>query len=310
MKTPPLHKFKRMLAHVCLFLMGLPFVWAKTLVSIPAPMFALKDVDGDYRVELENMRDTIEQGKNLECYQAASMFEKKMRANKRIRAIEGREQVTKEDLMARDWLLYYITITPPLALKEYMRLEKSQQLDIDFKYTAGVILIQRSPSGMAKLLGQNEKMLEARYTAWTQAIMTGFFQINKETEPLYTQQCALLKELQDNPPKDAYPGFDEEWLVWKTQQGRILNTLDRISNRREQSSQKIESFGIFYARKIVEAFPNNGARVQETLMKSGFSTKEKCRDILIKAVGSDKKTEYLFRGLPPLEKPKNKKERK
>jgi hypothetical protein len=39
-------------------------------------------------------------------------------------------------------------------------------------------------------------------------------------------------------------------------------------------------------------------------MSSGYASEVSCRDLLLRTVGWEKQYEYLYRGLPKLEKPK------
>ena len=226
--------------------------------------------------------------------------------------------------MAREWWIYYVAIAPiygemvvttrggnkvptlgPAFVIEEEGDDKEMfneqlKLDVDHKHSAILILVENKPEEIAKLLVRDEKALDQLHLLWAQTLMRTLFEAKKQTRTVELKAREVHHKYsslnQDDNSLDALAAF-------KFEVGRIISTKNNVTNRRTHLETLIrDRTEEQFVKKAIRAFPKDGASVHEYLMKSGFDSKEKCRDVLGRVLVRKKETEYLFKGLPPFEK--------
>jgi hypothetical protein len=88
--------------------------------------------------------------------------------------------------------------------------------------------------------------------------------------------------------------------------GKLRSVVNERHTRVGNFAWNIELVEESFVRKLTNSFPKDDRRIQEFIMKSGYDSKEKCRDLLLRTVGRGTEVKHLYRGLPSEEKTKNK----
>jgi hypothetical protein len=123
--------------------------------------------------------------------------------------------------------------------------------------------------------------------------------VTKKRGELISQRIKEFKKM--NSDKD----FFENQYQYKIKYYKIVSPLDACCTRTDRFRIVLGYVEKDFVKKLIESHPKDGLRVQEIIMKCGYKTKEECRNLLLRTVGRKKETEYLFRGLPKIEPPKN-----
>jgi hypothetical protein len=176
------------------------------------------------------------------------------------------------------------------------------ELDIDLKRGISLGLAEEKVEEVSRILGKDPQKLDDLYIAYIQAFRKTFI----EEELIWTEnlkKAAQEREAHSRRPTEFSDPDHEDFF--ETKKRRLFMLSDRVSavSKRQWrfrlfKSEMEESF----VRKLMSSYPKDSARIHEIIMKADYKTKESCRDLILRTVGRDSKTEYLFRGLPPKEK--------
>ena len=261
---------------------------------------------GDYLKTLEGMKDGLKNNDLRKFYTLARDFREKMAGNRRLREIRKRPKITREDQAALEWWSYYVAKAPLIPYEGLRRssYEEFLQLDIAFKAYAFKVICQWNVEERGKFLKLDPRRLDACYLSQFQAVMKDLNDGFKAWEK-HAEEAGKLQDLMRERPKITDPDEDIEETLreWKKRYFEVHAFAGDFRRRRDFFRNEIkDELEPKFIRKLIKSFPKDGGKVQEIIMKSGYETKEKCRDLLLREIQPNKETRHFFQGLPVIEK--------
>jgi hypothetical protein len=279
--------------------------------ALPRPLVSLNETGSDYFESLTKIEERLSKGEIVEFYFDSLKIIKEIETNREIRRLEGRDKFDKEEAVASEWLAYWVTkapVVPFFSDEEYkneafsrsaiLKLENFNGRDIGIKRWVFLELRGADNAKMAKLFSKNQKQIDGIHIFYWQILLRTFF----DTEDLLQKEFFRGRVFFE---KEVSSVMEESDLAQNLKIRNFQLYLNLKKNKYERCRRAIMDVREYFVDKLITTYPKDTSRIQEIIMKSGFSTKEQCRDLLLETVGKNKSTEYLFEGLPKLERKTN-----
>lgn len=275
---------------------------AQTLPSLPRPLREVQRSGAEYSAHLEGAGILLKEKKIDKFYQEVEFLIKKIDTNWEIRRNQSREIWTKEDVIAWEWLCYYLSTSPMFLDASFQKAELSPGSsirDISCKQRIFQKIMNEGPTLLemkAKFLAVDVKKLNEVHVVYLQALVATFRYAQKEWIKLGEKGLDEFREEEKKWKKTV--GLDDE--VVRREQEKIryrAQNLWRIRCDRSTMCENILSFDRRHiVGRVIKTYPKDGKRVQEFFLKSGYS-KEECRSLFLKSTVRNKSNDYLFIGL-------------
>jgi hypothetical protein len=251
-----------------------------------------------YKQQLEELQQLLNAKDNWKFYNKAWDMSKVIsQSNSRDLA----KMVDKDFAVAFMWLSYFIATAPYLTYNEPERPGGGIWDDEDIKFTQiGMMkyLGRKLPSFFGSRAG-DARMLLREYSLYT----IDSFHLAYATAQ---KECASIAEAR-------YSYFGE---IRKEYEAYLKPSLEKSKN---SFSDELWNLGAFWSKKeaglesatfhsletridlFISVSGKNAARLHEQLTKAGYKDKDARHRILLKVVGRDKNTEWMYAGIPKSE---------
>jgi hypothetical protein len=266
---------------------------------------------GDYHAQLEKMRLCLLQNKKHEFYTAAERLSAIIDADRTIRRIEKRQIKTREDVVATEWMRYFVAIAPTIPEADFLAQAVRErypynEFDIEFKYSTFLSLYLISPEEygeIERLLKKDIVKLKEIHLAYSAALIKGLRIAKKDSEK--TRENFLEKSFPKD--KNGRIGFPINNKKAEEKLRFIEISSAQMMSRSSRADIRSSLMYLILVQKLVDAFPKNAEMVQQYLLLTGCS-KDECRAILMDKLIRTQETEHFFKGLPsPSQKSKSSK---
>jgi len=241
-------------------------------------------------------------------------FYKKLWANESLRSALGEDTLVKEDEIAKEWRMYYVLSARVLTREEVID-ERMQNfgsiVDVNNKSGIGFKLSHENWAERAQLLGVPVTGLRDLHLSWIASVVGELLQaeidMKKDREWQWKEYGKKEKEIKEKMASgETESGFSLN-LAMSPYRYAVSSSTYRIRT----CGNQVENIERKLVANLLRYYPNKGGEVRTALMKAGYNTGEKCRDVLLRTVGYGKSNAYLYHGLPPPpkkeDKPKTKK---
>jgi hypothetical protein len=281
------------------FLLFLPLLCrGESILSLAPPLVAAKNAGEEYLPNLEKMEKHLKESNLLEFYLEAERFTKKINFTRKERGIGPQQLNGKEEHVACDWFSYYLAKSP-LFSDEWVRDKlKYSVTDIQLKRFALECILVVNVERRAALLGVDKQKLRALYLNYAKIIFKSLNTTRIELEKLRKQDWDKFCEEEKTWKRSATLDDDEirrRTLIERTSRGISFLRHERSDECRWVA--ELNQNGLLYM--LLEEYPNSASRIHAFFFEIGYSKEQFVRQFR-KKFGGNKKTEYLFNGLPKL----------
>jgi hypothetical protein len=301
------HFYSLTIAITCLFFF--PDFPARAESPLPKPLVPLHSSGEDYMPHLEKMEKLLEEGKIFALYTEIQNVKRKMNSNMEIRRVKGKVIHTHEEVVAFEWLAYYVSSAPPFTADMFdlnVIPYDARNFDFSWKASIAVMLLNEDIEKKAKSLSVDTKKINTLHIIYLQKIFNSFFDSKLQLEISKKKEMSRISKIDEelrkagHEPKSDFDRLEE----LKSERNRTVKMLSLKNYRISECRFHVEGMEKKFVDRIIKSFPHDGKGVQDAIIRSGYNSKEKCRDLLLRTTVRDKNTEYLFIGLPRKESKK------
>lgn len=250
-------------------------------VSIPVyPQELLEEKVGDSLLLLREMLVNNELEK----------FYEKAKAD--LQASSVTTELTKDELVERLWILYYISLAPmyPLSLESGGERYNNDD-DISVKYSACTFLDSIFVEKIANDLDVQVDQIKFLYAEYYSRILKN---LRESYDPLLEKKEKNRLDLLNKG------NFNNKLKNWE-EGVNYRNHLGRLRTRNEIIKFKIDSLEEDFAPMLVRYFSNKAKDVRKYLKMAGYENRE-ANDLIDRSIGRNPKTEFLYKGRPMMKK--------
>lgn len=204
-----------------------------------------------------------------------------------LQASSAITELTKEELVKRIWVLYYISLAPmyPLSLDSGGGRFNNDD-DISAKYSACTFLDSVFIKKIADNLDVQDDQIAFLYAEYYSLILK---KLRESYDPSLEQKGKYKLDLLNKGKLDVKLKNWEKGFNY-------FNHLGRLETRNEIIKFKIDSLEEDFVPMLVRYFPNKAKHVRKYLKMAGYENKE-ANDLIIRSVERNSKTEFLYKGI-------------
>jgi hypothetical protein len=263
--------------------------------ALSPPEIPINGAGEEYLPNLEKMQKHLKESNLLEFYLEAERLAKK------IRFVRNEQRVTfyslsgKEEVVACEWFSYYLAKSPFFPDAWLHDKDKYKEMDIKLKEFALEWILYANMEKRAKFHKMENRKLRKQYLSYAKVILKSLNTTSIELEKVSKQDMEKFYEEEKTWPQ----GILDEDEVWRRK--GIAWTAYGISSIRGMRSDACVHVAELYQRELLlllmDEYPNSASNIHAFFLEIGYS-KEQLSRRFQKSIGKDKKTAYLYQGLP------------